>query len=171
MSEARSFKVEGFDDLFRRMDQLAEEVGKTKTDRIWKKAMSYAFTPVLEDARSNAPVDSGQLAKHIYMKVQRPAARDKASLSYRGESLMVRVTSGPKRDDSYKHTTITKTGKERVTYTHRPVALANEFGTAEKPAKPYLRTALERNIQQVIERLGSAVWYELEWGKWAKKGK
>lgn len=171
MSAARSFKVEGFDDLFRKMDELAEEIGKTKTDRIWKKAMGYAFAPVLEAARSNAPTDSGQLAQHIYMKVSRPAPRDKASLSYRGESLMVRVTSGPKRDDSTKHTTITKGGKERVSYTHRPVALANEFGTADKAAHPYLRTALEKNIDAVIQRLGSAVWYEIQWGKWAQKGK
>ena len=32
----------GFDDLFKRMDKLAEEIGKGKTESIWKKAMGLA---------------------------------------------------------------------------------------------------------------------------------
>lgn len=163
-------KVEGFDELFKAMDELAEEIGKGKTDRIWKKAMGYAFAPVLETAKSRAPYDSGQLQDHIYMKVQRPQARDKASATYRGETFIARVTSGAKRKDTVEHTTITKNGKEKKYYTNRPVALAAEFGTADTPAKPYLRPALEANLSKIQERLGKAIWYELEFGKWAKKG-
>ena len=166
----QQFKVEGFDDLFKAMDDLAQEVGKGKTDRIWKKAMAYAIAPVFSAARQRAPVDSGQLQDHIYMKVQRPQSRDKASASYKGEIFLARVTVSPKRDDSTKHTTITRKGKERVTYTNRPVALAQEFGTAEDAPQPFLRPALENNISNVVDRLGKAVWYELTWGKYAKKG-
>lgn len=162
-------KVEGFDDLFKKMDELAEEIGKAKTDRIWKKAMGYAFAPVLVDAKMNAPQDTGQMDEHIYMKVQRPTARDKASESYRGETLLARVSVGPKRADSTEHTTITKNGKERKTYNHRPVALAQEFGTAKIAARPFMRPALEKNAHNVIERLGQAIWYELTWGKYSEK--
>lgn len=161
--------TQGFDDLFKAMDELAEEVGKGKTDAIWRRAMGFAIQPVLASARANAPTDTGQLKEHIYMKVQRPQARDKASASYQGETFIARVTVGPKRLDSQEQTTITKKGKEKTTYKHRPVALAMEFGTANVPAHPFMRPALENNIDTVLERLGKSVWYELQWGKWAKK--
>jgi hypothetical protein len=74
-------QVEGFDDLFKIMDELALEIGQAKTDRIWKKAMGYAMSPVLAQVKVGAPRNSGQLAEHIYMKTQRPTSRDKASSS------------------------------------------------------------------------------------------
>jgi HK97 gp10 family phage protein len=160
--------VKGFDDLFKAMDELAQEIGKGKTDRIWRKAMMTAFMPVLQAAKLNAPVDTGQLKEHLYIKVQKPTARDKASLSYRGETFLARVTLSPKREDSVEHTVIGKGGKERTYFTNRPVGLAAEFGTAKEAARPFLRPALENNIQEVQDRLGKAIWYELEWGKWAK---
>jgi HK97 gp10 family phage protein len=167
-----TLKVEGFEELFKAMDELAEEIGKGKTDRIWKRSMAYAFAPVVEDAEANAPKDTGQLEQHVYMKVQRPQARDRASASYRGEMFMVRVTAGPKREESIEHTVITKKGKEKVWHENPPVAISQEFGNANNAARPFLRPALERNIPTVIDRLGKAIWYEITWGKWAKgKGK
>jgi HK97 gp10 family phage protein len=163
-------KVTGFAELFKAMDELSEEIGKAKTDRIWKKALEYAFEPVLQYAIAHAPVDTGQLRDHLYIKAHRPTSRDKQAMSYRGESFMVRMTSGPKRAESVVHTMITKKGKEKSLWENRPVALANEFGTARNPAQPFIRPALESNIQNVQDRLGKAIWYELEWGKWAKKG-
>ena len=166
---SNSTEVKGFDELFKAMDDLAEEIGKGKTDRIWRKAMEYAFEPVLESAKGLVPVDSGQLRDHLYLKVQRPQARDKASFSYQGETFLARVTASPKRNDSEKHTTIGKKGKEVVRWTNRPVALAQEFGTAGKPKPGFLRPALEQNLQKVQDRLAQAIWYEISWGKWAKK--
>lgn len=163
--------VEGFDELFKAMDGLAEEIGTAKTMTIWRKALGAAMYPVLQSARANAPTDTGQLQKHIYMKVQRPKARDKASASYQGETIMARVTVSPKRSESVAKTTITAKGKERTSYNHRPVALAQEFGTAEVAARPFMRPALQNNIDNVLTRLGKSVWYEINWGKYAPKGK
>lgn len=165
----REFKVEGFEELFKAMDELGQEVGKAKTDNIWKKALGYAFTPVLESAKSLAPTDTGQLREGIYMKVGRPTARDKASSTYKGEVFMARVTSSAKRDDSTMHTTITKKGKERKVYTNRPVGLAAEFGTADTAPHPYLRPSLENNADRIINRLGYSVMAALEAGKWVKQ--
>jgi HK97 gp10 family phage protein len=165
-----SNNVNGFDDLFKSMDALAEEIGKGKTDKIWRNAMTYAFAPVLAAAKNSVPVLSGQLRDHIYLKVHRPQARDKSALSYRGETFMVRVTSVPRREDSVINTVINKRGKEQNFGKHKPVALAVEFGTAKVAPRPFLRPALETNLQEVQDRLGRAVWHELQWGKWAKKG-
>lgn len=165
----KSFKVEGFDELFKAMDKLALEIGKAKTDKIWKKALGYAFMPVLDAAKNAAPTDTGQLKEHVYMKVQRPQARDKASNKYQGEAFMARVTVGPKRIESVEKTLILKKGKEKTIYNHRPVALAMEFGTADTSAQPFMRPALENNVDRVISRLGYSVMAAIEAGKWVKQ--
>lgn len=170
MSVQMSVKVEGFEDLFKQMNELAQEIGKGKTDRIWRNALKYAMEPVLEKAKSLAPKDSGQLADHLYIKVHKPQSRDKASKYYEGEMYMARVTLNPKREDTVKHTVLNKRGKFQNYYVNRPVGLAQEFGTAGNAPQPFLRPALESSNQEVIDRLGKSLWAELTWGKYAKKG-
>jgi HK97 gp10 family phage protein len=126
--------------------------------------------PVLERVRANAPVDSGQLQDHVYMKAHRPMGRDKQSSSFQGEVMMARVSVSPKREDSVERTTLNKRGNFQTYGLHRPVALAHEFGNAKMSAKPFIRPALEGNQQQVIDRLGQYIWAEVNWGKYAKKG-
>jgi HK97 gp10 family phage protein len=171
--------VTGFDELFRAMDELAEEIGKGKTDKIWKKSLGYAMKPVLEDAKALAPRDTGQLADHIYLKIQRPQGRDKSSKYYKGEMFMARVTVSPKREDTITKTTLNKKGKfQTYSANLKPVALSqefgnrrlqnSEFGTAARGSHPFMRPALEKNYQNVIDRLGTALWAELTWGKYSK---
>lgn len=163
------FKMEGFDELIKAMDELAEEIGKAKTDRIWRNAMAYAMEPVLEDARSFAPKDTGQLAERIYMKVHRPMSRDKNGKYYAGETYMARVTSSPIRNESKLKTVLTKRGKFQSYWTNkRPVAISHEFGNAKTGITPFLRPALDYNKDKVISRLGQAIWSEVNWGKYAK---
>lgn len=169
MAVESKFSIDGFPELFKTMDELKEEIGKGKTDSIWRKCLGYAFEPVLEDAKSFAPEDTGQLEKHIYLKVQRPQARDKSSASYRGEIYMARVSVSPKRDDATLHTVINKRGKEqRVWRGLRPVGVSQEFGNARTSPHPFMRPALNNNIDRVISRLGWSIWNEVNWGKYAK---
>ena len=163
----KGLQLEGFEELFKSMDALAEEIGKGKTDAIWRKALSTAMEPVLRAALSNAPVESGQLKAHVYSKAHRPQGRDKKASSYAGEIFMARVTAGPKREGS----AVLMNKKGNFFEKHRPVALAAEFGNARnKNRKPFLRPALESNYQNVIDLLGRAIWAEVNWGKYAKKG-
>lgn len=163
------FKVDGFTELYKAMDELAEEIGKGKTDRIWRNALAYAFEPVLQDAKTYAPKDSGQLADRIYMKVHRPMARDKAGQRYDGEMYMARVTASTVRDESVLKVVLNKRGKFQSVWTNkRPVAISNEFGNARTPMKQFLRPALRNNIDKVISRLGQSIWSEIKWGKYAK---
>lgn len=163
------FKMEGFEELIAAMDDLAEEIGKGKTDRIWRNALAYAMEPVLQDAKSFAPKNTGQLAEHIYMKVHRPMNRDKQGKYFAGESYMARVTSSPIRDDSVLKTVLNKRGKFQSYWTNkRPVAISHEFGNAKTGITPFLRPALDYNVDKVISRLGQAIWAEVNWGKYAK---
>lgn len=170
MSVQMSVKVEGFEDLFKQMDALAEEIGKGKTERIWRNALKFAMEPVLDRAKSLAPRDTGQLADHLYIKVHKPQSRDKSSKYFDGEMYMARVTLNPDRQDSVQNTVLNKRGKFQTYSVNRPVGLAQEFGTSRmKEHKPFLRPALESSAQDVIDRLGKSVWYELTWGKYAQK--
>lgn len=164
-----SITSQGFPELFQAMDELAEEIGKGKTDKIWRNAMSFAIEPVLQDAKAFAPEDTGQLAKHIYSKVHRPQARDKTSQSYQGEMYIARVTSSTLRDDTTHKFILNKKGKfQTVLANMKPVPVSQEFGNARVPAKPFLRPALESNYDNVISRLGQSIWSELQWGKYNK---
>ena len=60
MSVEMTLTVDGFDDLFKRMDEIREEIGNGKTDRIWREALTAAMEPVLIAAKAAAPKDSGQ---------------------------------------------------------------------------------------------------------------
>jgi hypothetical protein len=171
-NNSQSFQVDGFDELFKHMDELKEEIGKGKTDRIWKSSLMYAFIPVLELAKTMAPHDTNQLRDHLYIKVHRPQARDKAGKYFEGEQWMARVSLNPNREDSIHNEAFTKKGKIRDVFVHRPVGLAQEFGTAANPSgKPFLRPALEANANQVVDRLGRKLWSNLnsyKFSSWSK---
>lgn len=156
---AVQYQVEGFPELFAAMDALKEEIGKGKTDRIWREAMKKAFQPVLNAAKQNAPKDSGQLAARIYMKVHRPNRGDKQSKYYEpGEIYMARVSASPLRDDSTLHTILNKRGKfQNVWRNKRPVAISQEFGNASTPKHPFLRPALEANSKLVVDTLADSL--------------
>lgn len=169
-SRDASFHIEGFEELFKAMEEIAEEVGKAKTDRIWRGALGYAMEPVLAQVKANAPIDTGQLKDHVYLKAHRPTGRDKKSSAFQGEVMMARVSVSPVREDSVQRTILNKRGNFQSYGLHRPVALAQEFGNATTPARPFIRPALESNVQVITERLGKYIWAEVNWGKYARKG-
>jgi HK97 gp10 family phage protein len=154
-----SLKVEGFEELFKRMDELSAEIGKGKTDRIWRKVMTTAMQPVLDAARRNSPVDTGQLERGIYLKVHKPAGRDKGSKYYAGEMYMARVTTSTIREDTKLGFVLNKRGKfQTVRQNTHPVAISQEFGNAKTAAHPFLRPSLESNVQNVTDILGKETW-------------
>lgn len=158
------FSIEGFPELFAAMDTIKEEIGKGKTDRIWREAMTAAFQPVLAAAKNNAPSDTGQLSNRIYMKVHRPNRSDKGSKYYeQGEIYMARVSVSPLRDDSTLHTILNKRGKFQSVWKNRkPVALSQEFGNARVPAQPFLRPALAKNQNEVLSILSDKLKLAIE---------
>ena len=163
MSIDFSANVEGFEALFKRMDELREEIGKAKTDRIWRNVMLYAMEPVLQDAKTFAPKRTGQLEEHIYMKAHKPQMRDKAAFTYQGESYIARVTSSPIRDDSVLQTILNKKGKFQSYWTKkRPVGISNEFGNKRTPKHDFLRPALTDNINKIQTRLGQALMVQID---------
>lgn len=164
--QGREVTVTGFDELFKVMDDLADEVGQRKVDRIWTGAMRKAMQPVLDAARAQVPRHFGYLMDALYLRAHKPRSRDKQSQSYQGEAIMARVSIANERPDSVRSFTVDKKGKLRSYINFRgsnkPVALAMEFGTATTPAHPFLRMALEGQAATVQTILGNEVWKVLE---------
>ena len=157
MAVVESFTVEGFPELFKTMDRLKEEIGKGKTDRIWRDVLKRAMQPVLDSAKAAAPKDTGQLANNIYVAVHRPKQRDKAGKYFDGEMYMARVSVSAIREDTGTAFVLNKRGKLQTVRTNKkPVAVSQEFGNARTPRQPFLRTSLERNartVAQIVEDL------------------
>ena len=165
-SSGRNVSVTGFDELFKAMDDLANEVGQRKVDSVWSGAMRKAMRPVLDTAKAQAPKDTDALMDALYLKVHRPLARDKQSGSYQGESLMARVSIANERPESTVKYTLNKKGRfqKKIMFhgSNKPVALAMEFGTAKVAPHPFLRLALESQSGVVQTILGNEVWHILE---------
>lgn len=159
--------VQGFEALFSRMEELRVEIGTGKTDKIWRNSLKYAMEIVLQDAISNAPYDEkskdGHIRDHIYLKVHKPQARDKASISFQGEMYMARVSASAVRDSTKFNVILNKRGRfQTVTSGKKPVGVSQEFGNARVPAHPFMRPALLNNTADVQSRLGSALWANIE---------
>jgi HK97 gp10 family phage protein len=156
MSVEMEFKAQGFEELFARLDAIKDEVGKGKTDKLWRQMLSNAAKPILATAKLLAPKDTGQMAEHIYLKVHRPMARDKAGKSYAGEVYMARITASTIRDDTVYKFIVNKNNKlQTVLANKKPVPVSQEFGNAHTGAHPFLRPALEQNIDKVTELMAS----------------
>jgi HK97 gp10 family phage protein len=156
MAVEAEFKAQGFEDLFARLDAIKDEVGKAKTDKLWRQMLTNAARPILNTAKQLAPKDTGQMAEHIYLKVHRPMARDKTGKSYAGEVYMARITVSTLRDDTVYKFIVNKNNKlQTVVANKKPVPVSQEFGNANTPAHPFLRPALEQNVDRVTELMAA----------------
>lgn len=173
LNSSSPVQIDGFPELFAAMDRLKEEIGKGKTDRVWREAMKAAFAPVLASAKDFAPKDTGQMAAHIYMRVHRPMVRDKQSSRWvPGEIYMARVTVSTLRDDSVMHVILNRKGRfQNVWRNKKPVPVSQEFGNARTPRRPFMRAALEQNINVVPRILEAKLAVAIEaFAKQAAKG-
>jgi HK97 gp10 family phage protein len=152
MSKIVSFKVDGFDSLYAALADMKEEVGKQKTDRIWRAAVQAGAQPILEAVKAAAPKDTGQLSNRIYMKVRRPKGRDKEGKYYAGEEFLARIIASPLRDDSRRWFSLNKKGKLQSGWRNKkPVAVSQEFGNARVAGHPFLRRGLETASRQAVD--------------------
>jgi HK97 gp10 family phage protein len=157
------FSTAGFENLFANMQALEDEIGKGKTDKIWRGAMTYAMEPVLQDAKSYAPKDTGETADRIYLRVHRPQARDKSSNRYAGENFIARVTASTLREDSVQNFVVNKRGRLQAVWANKSRApVSQEFGNARTPPHPFMLPALNNNSDKVVSRLGVALWEAIQ---------
>jgi len=114
-------------------------------------AVREALKPVLDQARANAPKDSGDLTKSLIVEARRPNRRDRRSKYVtQTDTVIAAVTTASGK----------KLAKMGIKSDAR--SIAQEFGTANHPAQPYLRPALEANAQSTVSRLAEILARRIE---------
>ena len=168
-----TFKVEGLKDVYAAFEQLAADIGDKKAQsKVLIPAAREAMQPVLVQAQTNAPVDTGALSNTLIIEARRPTKRDRRSKYItENDTVIAAITTKafPKKirgaffkenqalyesdKEAYKQKFKALTKQLNFPYDAR--AIAQEFGTAKmKGHKPFLRPAMESQSESTVRRLG-----------------
>lgn len=168
----KGFYITGLKETLDAFREVADEIGdKRATSRFLLPALKQAFQPVFIAARMLSPRDTQQLAQSVELRVKRPTAKDKKSIYVnQGDTVIAKVETKPiaakhkkeakelsKELSGYKIKLNKKKFYESRGYFYDARAIANEFGTANRPAKPFLRPALESQAQNVVAILSMII--------------
>ena len=164
-----TFKVEGLKEVYAAFEELALEIGDKKAQsKILVPAAREAMQPVLTQAMSNAPMDTGGLRLSLQVEARRPTKRDRRSKYITDKDTVIAAVTTA----SGKKLKAMSEGKGLITARRKLAkmgianadkfmgvqgdarAIAQEFGTARNGAKSYLRPAMESQSQQTAKRLG-----------------
>lgn len=133
-------KTEGFDDFEALLVQMGEDFGYKETTRnVLTKSAKIAMEATVLPAKLMARANTGKMRDSIRVDARIPNQGDKKSAYYKQGDAVVAVLSVKQSS----------------------VSLGEEFGTAKKAGKPFLRPALESNQETVLRRLSSALAFTL----------
>jgi hypothetical protein len=164
-----TFKVEGLKDVYAAFEELALEIGDKKaTSKVLVPAAREAMQPVLAQAISNAPMDTGGLRLSLQVEARRPTKRDRRSKYItQKDAVIAAVTtaSGKKLEEMSSGKGLQKSRRKLAKLGVKDAdkftgikgdarAIAQEFGSARNGAKPYLIPAMDSQAQQTAKRLG-----------------
>jgi HK97 gp10 family phage protein len=176
MTQRTAFKigVEGASELGRMFKDLQDDFGYEKTKPVLVAAAKRAMRPALSKAKQLAPKDTEELAKSLQVEGRKPNRRDRKSVYVKATDAVVAfITTAPKKKliKIRKAMERKKAKREGRDFNEQEFndnaqrfdarAIAQEFGTAKHPAKPYLRPALESTAPTVIESLGRELKLEI----------
>ena len=172
MAEIAKFHIEGLQDTLAVFSELVQEIGdKQGRSKILIPAVKEAMKPVLARAKADAPQDTQKLKDSLYVTARRPSKKDMKSLYIKSNDNVIAIVSTrpiPKKVKKEAHAAASEyTGRkykkarreyyESKGYFYDARAIANEFGTANRSAKPFMRSALESQAQAVAQRLGQII--------------
>jgi hypothetical protein len=167
------FEVQGVSHTLEVFENLRDKIGDAKkSSRILTKVAFAAMKPVLAVAQMRAPKDTGLLERSLTITAGRPTAKDMRSNYVKPtDSAIAKVTTKPiprhlkqkvnqqfghlwaaGKKDEFKRAKKKFYEEKNIFYDAR--AIANEFGTANRAAEPFLRIALESQQQQVSDLVG-----------------
>ena len=143
--------------------QMQDDFGVKDQKKILNNAAKKAMLPTLNKAKQLAPVDTGGLRASLRIEARKPTRRDKKSIYVNPSDVVIgTVTTGSGKQLAKVKFKNVKTGQKQKGVESDGRAIANEFGTATKAAKPYMRPALESTKQQITSELGALLKIELE---------
>jgi len=126
----------GFDDFDKVLAQMGAEFGYTDVNKkVLVPALRDAMKVALPTAKSLARSNTGKMQSTIIVEARRPTDRDKKSKSIYRSDAAIAILSVAKSD----------------------VSLGEEFGTAKKSGKPFIRPALESNQTRILSVLSESL--------------
>jgi HK97 gp10 family phage protein len=174
-----SIKLEGIGNVYQAFEQLAAEIGDKKaTSKVLVPAVREAMKPVLTQAQSNAPMDTGGLRLSLQVEARRPTKRDRRSKYItQTDTVIASVTtaSGKKLAKMSEGAGLIRARKRLLKmgataeqaaafegFQSDARAMSQEFGSAHNGAQPYLRPAIEGMAQQTVNTLGRVLARRIE---------
>lgn len=168
----QQFEVKGIKETLDVFKQLADEIGDKKaTSKVLLPALKMAIQPVLYTAKMLAPRDTHQLADSLIAYVKRPSSKDKRSKYVSNTDAVIAKVEvkpiSPKERNEFRATKKSLASKgikvsAKKFYEGRgrfydARAIANEFGTKNRAAKPFLRPAMESQASTVVDLLALTI--------------
>jgi len=156
----------GFEEFREVMREMQSDFNETDQKKILTNAVKKAMQPVLNQAKVLAPVDTGALRASLRIEGRKPNRRDKKSIYVSPSDVVIgTVTTAPgnvlKRTKFLNVRNYSDEGpvkpKKVKGIPSDARAIANEFGTVTKAAKPFLRPALESTGAVVIDDLAGSL--------------
>lgn len=156
-------EFEGFKEFDVLAKQIAEDFGYKDAANIMVSAARLSMRSALVSAQSAAPVDTGGLRQSLQIEARKPRAKDRRSKYITENDVAIAlITTAPGKKLAKKKYINQRTGSATVGIKSDARATVMEFGSAETPAQPYLRSALESNARTITNDLGKSLATALE---------
>jgi len=140
--QSKSFQLEGFAEFEQQLRDMAEGFrGDLVARNTLTPAAKAAMGSVLESAKSRAPVGD--------------KPRDANNPIHMRDTIRLDARIPNNKDKMSEYVNETDAVIAVVSVKKSAVSLANEFSTSRRPAKPFLRIALEQNADTVLTELKS----------------
>jgi HK97 gp10 family phage protein len=134
--------------------EMQNDFGEKDQKKILSKAMRVAMKPVLEKARSLVRIDTGGLRASLRIEARKPTAHDKKSIYVNPTDTVIgTVTTASGKQLAKKTFKNVRTGNKQKGIPSDARGIAEEFGTAKRAGKPFLRPALESSSPQLLDSL------------------
>ena len=160
-----TFKFEGFQEFEQLINQIEDDFGPKDQNNILRNGARKAMKPALNTARELVRKDTGQLAATLQIEARKPTNKDKHSRYVSPTEIViarVSVAPGSKFHPKTFHNLHSGKGTIKQYAVMDARTVANEFGTAKMPAKPFLRPALETNSPAILDSLSKDMGGALE---------
>ena len=134
--------------------EMQDDFGEKDQKKILSSAMRVAMKPVLEKAKNLVRVDTGGLRASLQIEARKPTTHDKRSIYVSPTDTVIgTVTTASGKQLAKKNFKNVRTGKKQKGIPSDARGVAEEFGTAKRAGKPFLRPALETSSSQLLESL------------------
>jgi hypothetical protein len=173
------FHVSGIEGTLEAFADLRDQIGDArKSSNILIKSVRESMRSVLWMAQGLVASDTGMLERSLTIVARRPTRKDMQSKYVQPtDSAIALVTTAPipkhlKREvsgafhasgkDKSEYRSFAKKFYKEADIFYDARAIANEYGTANRPAKPYLRVSLESQQTSVTATLAMLLKQNIE---------